>query len=297
MQLLDRWNRRRRVPRTFNEKIRFRMARDRRAILGTLADKHAVRAYVEDRVGVGYLPELFHATTDPSSVDVASYPREFVLKAAHGCGGSIIVTDRADRASTLPPTAEGVGWSSFVIHPDSIPDSDRLREFSEYWLSQRYQAGPSINEWAYEVTEPRIMVEEFLSSTDSGVTLPRDLKFHCFDGRVEFITSISGRYSDDLRVNVFSRDWDHLDVEMTSRRNPTPPPVPRRAREMVDVAETLAAGMDFVRVDLYDIGDRIVFGEMTIYPQAGTATFTPYSFDVEMGDKWTYFQEPGRPFR
>lgn len=296
MPLRD-WRRRRHVPpRTLNEKIRFRMAHDRRDILGTFADKHAVRAYVEERIGAVHLPVLFHATTDPSSIDKDSYPREFVLKAAHGCGGSIIVTERAEPSSTLPSTAMGVGWSSFVVHPDSLTDSDQLREFAAHWLSQRYQAGPTVHEWAYEVAEPRIMVEEFLTPTDPTLTLPRDLKFHCFDGTVEFITSISGRYSDDQTVDLFSRDWTHLEVEMTNARNPVPPLVPERAGDMVDIAESLSTGIDFVRVDLYDIGDRIVFGEMTNYPQAGTAVFNPPSFDTEMGDKWTYFQSPGRPF-
>jgi hypothetical protein len=30
---------------------------------------------------------------------------------------------------------------------------------------------------------------------------------------------------------------------------------------MIEVAERLGADLDFVRVDLYTIGDRVVFGE------------------------------------
>ena len=38
---------------------------------------------------------------------------------------------------------------------------------------------------------------------------------------------------------------------------------------MVDIARELSRGIDFVRVDLYGIGDRIFFGEMTFTPGAG----------------------------
>ena len=38
---------------------------------------------------------------------------------------------------------------------------------------------------------------------------------------------------------------------------------------MIRIAETLGAETDFVRVDLYDLGDRVVFGELTNTPNAG----------------------------
>lgn len=36
--------------------------------------------------------------------------------------------------------------------------------------------------------------------------------------------------------------------------------------EMLEVVRKLAAGFEFVRVDLYSVGRRIVFGEMTFTP-------------------------------
>ncbi|MBN9099980.1 MAG: hypothetical protein J0I49_17980 [Pseudonocardia sp.] len=39
--------------------------------------------------------------------------------------------------------------------------------------------------------------------------------------------------------------------------------------EMIQVAERLGAGTDFVRVDLYDIDGRVVFGELTSFPAGG----------------------------
>lgn len=293
-----RWLRRsKEEPRTFGEKIRFRMEHDRRDILQVFADKVAVRDYVTDRVGSSFLPVLHDATTDPATIDPTRYPRQFVLKASHGCGGMIIVSDKVDTSTILPPTAQGVGWSSFTVHPDTLDGSHQLQEFSRYWLDQRYHADHQNFEWAYQGITPRILIEEYLEADDDSFISPTDVKFHCFDGRVAFIKHVSGRYTDDIRGDLLTSDWRHLDVEMTQRRSVDPPPRPRHLAQMVEMAESLAAGMDFVRVDLYEVCDRIVFGEMTNYPEAGTAVFRPHSFDEHLGDLWSFFQIPGRSFR
>ena len=58
---------------------------------------------------------------------------------------------------------------------------------------------------------------------------------------------------------------------------------------MMAVAEKLSAGFPFARVDLYNIGGQIIFGEITFYPWSGYVRFTPDSFDFELGK---YFRLP-----
>ena len=53
---------------------------------------------------------------------------------------------------------------------------------------------------------------------------------------------------------------------------------------MLGIAEVLGEDTDFVRVDLYDLGGRIVFGELTSYPYGGVDEFRPASFDRVLGD-------------
>ena len=55
---------------------------------------------------------------------------------------------------------------------------------------------------------------------------------------------------------------------------------------MIASAETLAAGFDFVRVDLYEIDGRPLFGEMTFYPGSGLDRFAPVTLDDRMGRDW-----------
>ena len=54
---------------------------------------------------------------------------------------------------------------------------------------------------------------------------------------------------------------------------------------MIAGAELLARGFPFVRVDLYDIGGRPRFGEMTFYPQSGLFRM-PRDYDLLVGALW-----------
>ena len=56
---------------------------------------------------------------------------------------------------------------------------------------------------------------------------------------------------------------------------------------MIRISEQLAVETDFVRVDLYDVGGRVVFGELTSYPLGGSRRFRPESFDATVGRWWT----------
>jgi TupA-like ATPgrasp len=52
---------------------------------------------------------------------------------------------------------------------------------------------------------------------------------------------------------------------------------------MLSVATALSSGFPFVRVDLYSIGESVIFGAMTWYPDVGLGQFTPESYDLELG--------------
>ena len=53
---------------------------------------------------------------------------------------------------------------------------------------------------------------------------------------------------------------------------------------MLELAAVLAAGTEFVRVDFYNAGDRVYFGELTFFPNSGYGTFTPSEWNERFGD-------------
>ena len=52
-------------------------------------------------------------------------------------------------------------------------------------------------------------------------------------------------------------------------------PKPQSLGRMLAAAEILGRDLDFVRVDFYEIDGRAIFGEMTLFPESGLASFDP----------------------
>ena len=267
---------------TFNEKVRYRILADRRPLLTTFADKLAVRGYVESRVGAGVLTEL-HAVTDaPETLLRAELPREFAIKPTHASGACILVGDLAPPEAEFPEAT--AGWVEALVRPDRVEWS-RLTGLCENWLSRGY----SRREWAYRNVPRRILVEELL---DDAGRPPLDYKIFVFDGRTRMIQVTQDRFERLVR-SQYTPEWERLDVEYGG---PGGADVerPQGLPEMLEIAERLGAGMDFVRVDLYCLGSRVVFGELTNYPLAGRAAFRPAEFDRWLGDWWTLPASRGR---
>ena len=262
------------------------MLRDHRALMVTFADKVAVRDHVAALGGPHLLPELLLVVDDPADLLTATLPPAFVLKPTHGSGVAVIVSDRADVTSRLPCPRDA--WGYHHVRPEFAP-VEHLAALGESWLSQLYGQGPN-REWAYGHVPRRLVVEEFL--TGAGSSIPDDYKFFVFHGTCRYVQVDRGRF-DHRTQDFFTRDWNHLPL---SGGNPWAlPPLqePERLGEMVVLAERLSAGTDFVRVDLYDLPDRIVFGELSSFPAGGDSPFYPQSYNAEFGGHWT----PPRRYR
>ena len=57
---------------------------------------------------------------------------------------------------------------------------------------------------------------------------------------------------------------------------------------MIAASEKLASGFPYARVDLYQHQERIYFGKITHYPEAGLGIFDPPEFDRALGDLWLH---------
>jgi hypothetical protein len=264
-----------RRPRTFNEKVRFKMTSDRRALLATLSDKVAAREYIARVVGADVLTELYLVTEDPEQVRRESLPREVAVKAVHGSGGCVLVAESAPREPALPePPA---GWSRHLVHPDAV-DWDRLRRLCREWIGLRY----GFWEWGYRDLAGRILAEELLLD---GGAVPTDFKLFTFHGRVRLVEVDFDRYG-EIKRTLYTPDWQIVPVRLKYPRGPEAPR-PALLGEMIELAERLAAPLDFLRVDFFVLGSRLVVGELTSYPGAGDSLVEPAAFDLELGSWWS----------
>lgn len=246
-------------PRTFTELVQTRKLAGATAAMAQMADKLAAKAIVAARLGPDWLiPTLWHGTELPARPE---WPTPFVVKARHGCN-----------------------QTAFVLN--DMADWDAVRARAARWMASDY--GYWLDEDLYALIPRGLIVEPFMGAPP---TLPIDYKFYVFGGRVEFVQVHLGR-GERHRWILLDRDWRRVSAASADRD----PLAPASLARMIVAAETLAADTDFLRVDLYEIGRRPLFGEITFYPGSGLDRFDPVALDERLGAHWlrALAQEPQR---
>lgn len=281
------WRMRTRASRTdtLSGLLHRKMLHDRRPLLTSTADKLAARDFIAAQVGPGYLPTLLAAGPVVEGIDGASLPREYAAKVNHGSGGIVMVTDDAEVDEALPPKRLGMDWARYRVRPE-VADWNRIADLSRHGLTLDYSwcSGHRSIQWCCEGIPRRVMVEELLR--DEQGNPPREYRLFVIGGLVRFL-QVEMREDGRDCTPVMTRDWELLPARFL---NPLPgeaPEQPEALPEMLEVAECLARPFgDFLRVDLYDLGSRIVVGELTHYPYGGRLPVRPRSFDREWARYW-----------
>jgi len=246
-------------PRTFSEKIWYRMLFDRNPIWTELSDKLKAKEFVKKRIGERHIVPSLWIGQRAEEIPFEKLPNKFVIKTNHGGGYNIIVTDREslDRAKT--------------IHKINT------------WLKASFTYTKFLGmAWAYKNIDPKVFIELFIEENGK---IPLDYKFFCFSGRVEYLLITYDRFGYH-REKHFYKDFTPLDLWNGADQYAGPFIRPENFEEMIEIAENLSAGFDFIRVDLYNIKGKIYFGEFTCYPAGGLARFVPRNWDFIFGEKW-----------
>lgn len=240
----------------FREKLHYKLAFDRRPILAEWADKLASRGYASRTVADIALPRVFWCSRRAEDIPFEALPREFVLKANHGSG-----------------------WSRFVFDKRAC-DREALVRTARAWLGQSYYR--QTGEWAYRGIVPHVYAEQVLRTGNGEVA--GDWNLYVFGGKVRLLQALIDLPDGRTLAATFDRLGRRLDVALSYAQAPAMD-FPEGARKMIQAAEALAQGIDFVRVDLYLVGDQVFFGELSSYPRAGDIVFDPPDFDDTLG-RW-----------
>jgi hypothetical protein len=245
-----------RQPRTFNEKVNWRILNDRRDRIGDACDKMRMKAMARESYPGGRLriPKTYWAGTNLyDAPDLASLP-PWVLKPNHSSGQVLFGPDPQTDVAAL------------------------IRQTRDWWKRSPLEMG----EWGYTRAEPMLLLEERIPTPDG--TPPPDYKFFVFDGRVELIQVNRGRFAKQT-ATFLDVDWNRLPVKW-SIMPVADEPRPTELADMLQIASTLGADWDFIRVDLYAVDGVVWFGEYTPYPGGGALRYRPRRFDLEQGQHW-----------
>ena len=187
---LVRWWRlwRTRRPRTFTEKVRYKMLRDHRELMVTFADKAAVRDHVAAVAGTHVLPRLLHLSDDPASLAGAALPTAYVLKPTHGSGVAVVVSPDAPAEARLPdpPGRLGLPPRASRARPRGGPRGAR-----RVLARAAHGQGPN-REWAYGLVPRHILVEELLVQASGEIY--DELRAFVFHGRSRYVQVDRGRF-------------------------------------------------------------------------------------------------------
>ena len=244
------------APRRFTEKMQWRKLFDMNPVYAILCDKLAVRSYIAARIGEQFLVPLLWFG-QPGDIPFKQLRAPFVLKSNHASGHYRMISGAED------------------------VDEDALRRQAAEWLSYRHGVGQ--DEPGYVPVPPRILAEQTVM-TDNG-DRPEEVRVFVFGGKAAVINTV---FVEDgqIRNGAFhTADWVRLDWHFTRfvDRNFYRP---KRLGDMIELAEQLGRGLDHVRVDFYDCGERIFVGEMTLYSWSGYARFVPDQADLQLGAYW-----------
>ena len=243
-------------PKTFGEKQQWLKLNYHSKLMTTCADKYEVRNFLTEK-GYGHLLNGVIAVYDSiDQLDISKLPAQFVLKATHGSGWNLVCTDKSK-----------VNWWIW-------------KKIMNVWLHNNiFWPG---REWPYKNMKPRLIAEPFLKDS-SGQLM--DYKIFCFNGKAHFLQANKGRDTLNHAQNFYDLDWNILPFGKDLKPRPDIHiPAPYNLKEMARIAEDLAGDFPFVRVDFYEVNNKIIFGEMTFYPKSGLPDFTPPEYDQILGD-------------
>lgn len=247
-----------RSPKTFNEKLNWLKLHDRNPLYTTMVDKYEAKRYVASIIGEEYIIPTLGVWDRAEDIDFDSLPDKFVLKATHDSGRVVICRDKGklNRTQAVADMRESLKRDFYAV----------------------------TREWPYKNVKPRIIAENFLE-TGNGEDL-RDYKFFCFNGRVEFM-KIDFDRNTRHRANYYDRDFKLLDIseKVACPRDPSRYfERPLKFGLMIQLAEKLATGKSFLRVDFYNIGDIVYWGETTFFPDSGMGKLAPDDMDEKLGE-------------
>ncbi|GAA1861745.1 ATP-grasp fold amidoligase family protein [Myceligenerans crystallogenes] len=209
------------------------------------------------------MPAVYRIWDGPGSIDLAGLPGRFVVKSAGG----------ASSQGVLPLVREGDAFR--VISTDKVLTEP---EIVEYFRHKR----------ELKKARPPYFAEEFLVGVHGNEIL-EDVKIYAFYGEIgQVLLRSVGSHGDPGSVRYRYLDEEGADLGAVSRQHAVDPaiPVPRCLPEMVKRARELsvAAGIPFLRVDLYETDRGVVFGEFT--PRPGGDQEYVWKHDRHLGELW-----------
>lgn len=250
-------------PRDLNEKILYLKLKTDTSRWTELADKYKVRKYIKECGLKDILIPLYGVWNDADAIDFRILPQKYILKANNG---------------------DGKG-SFLIVKDNKNLDYKEAKKRAKKWLSLR-NIGALGAEPQYRGIPPKVIAEALLEPEDGSLI---DYKIWCFNGEPYSIMTCSERNNDGVTLGIYDLEWNWVSNALKSIGSypiaSSPLKAPNHLNYMLEVARKLSKPFPQVRVDLYEVNDKVFFGELTFTSLGGMMNYYTPSYLLEMGSK------------
>lgn len=207
---------------------------------------HKLKSYSFARSHGIDVPEVFGVWDLPTDIAWDELPDAVVIKSTHGTAAH----------GVIPLRRTEDGWT-MVTTTTPIDSSKIVRQLAHRQENEGDISGP-------------YFAEELLGG-GVGNALPVDVKVHAFYGEISHVLLrrvTVHREADASAFRVILPDGTDPGPIVQGLPHDHEIPVPSNLEELMEVARRMSLGIPraFVRVDLYDVDGRVVFGELTPHP-------------------------------
>lgn len=257
-------------PKTFNEKLQWLKLYDRRPEYTKMVDKYEVKKYVADVIGKEYIIPTLGIYNKFEDIDFNKLPKQFVIKCTHDSGGIVICKDK-----------------------DKLNITEAKQKINNSLKENYYYYG---REWPYKNVKPRILIEQYMEDKNNKrvdnnfgeevYDLP-DYKYFVFNGKCRLMFVATGRQSKtETCFDFYDEKFNHLPFTNGHPNSDDKINKPKNFEKMIALSEEIAKKINCsqVRVDFYEINDKVYFGEITFCHWSGLVPFVPEEWDYNLGE-------------
>lgn len=250
-------------PQTLDEKIQWLKLNSDTTVWSKLSDKYLVREYVSDKGLGNLLVPLIGKWDRVRDIDWEKLPNAFIMKTNHGSADAIICTNK-----------QSIDVSLLQYH---------------FILALHRKYGINNCEFHYSNIKPCIIAEKLLDATKQPMLSSSliDYKVWCINGEPQCIWTYHDRTDREVQVMMYDTKWNAKPEKCNDsahcRVAKVLLPQPKTLSQMLQAARILSEGFAVVRVDFYEVENKLYFGEMTFTASGGFHTSHSKEFQKEMG--------------
>ena len=244
-------------PKTIQDKINWLKIYDSTPLKTKCADKIQLHDYCKEKLGKDICVPIIAVYDKVDDIEWNKLPERFVIKCNHGSGMNIIVKDK-----------------------NTLNIDDAKRKLTQ-WMNTDFAFRVGY-EMHYHDIPRKIFVEEYKEDEKQTKSL-FDYKFWCFNGEPKFMTINNGYGHGEMlyydmsfnKIDIVRFDFSvaHTNFEK-----------PKNFNLMVEYSKKLSKDFKLVRVDFYEVNDKLYLGELTFTPGAGFFRYRNQNDDKKIGD-------------